>query len=479
MNLANSLSEHSTLEAINAILISGDQHQALRQELAAMLSSPYTLEHCQVRHARFRPGHKLRANFEARIRGESGGQSLSRALEVTWRPPRGKDSQDSDKAANLREMQQEAVQRGLASPFQHLFADRPNLGMRIQVSPIDLQFPQLIRMSDPNYLGEIAKEISSTDAARGLACASSRYRVTSIRYRPGRRHVLRYDCNLLPVHGTLFAKMYAGENAARAYRVATGVADWFEQHGRAISSLRPAAYLPTDAVVLYRQILGESLSQHLRDQSNSSESAGRILKTVGQSLRTLHGMPRDFVGPQRLHDLKAEIKQINRSCEHLPTLLPPVGKAIKTILARAIELDERLPREQPTFAHGDFISEHIWVTSMGLTLIDFDNCVLADPALDIGKFLADLQLLYAKHHLGNVAMAQEEFLSGYRTGMPVERLLRARLFEAIKLAKMAARRVYVFEHEWASRTARLVARAQALMADLEYTMGRTARQVSA
>jgi aminoglycoside phosphotransferase (APT) family kinase protein len=159
--------------------------------------------------------------------------------------------------------------------------------------------------------------------------------------------------------------------------------------------------------------------------------------------------------------------------------LPAAGDAIKAMLARATELNERLPKEQPTFAHGDFISEHIWVTSAGLVLIDFDNCFFADPALDIGKFLADLQLLYANHCLKGVEEAQEVFLAGYRTGMPVERLFRARLFEAIKLVKMAARRVYVFEQNWASRTTFLIARAQALMTGLEHTLGLRARPVTA
>jgi aminoglycoside phosphotransferase (APT) family kinase protein len=200
---------------------------------------------------------------------------------------------------------------------------------------------------------------------------------------------------------------------------------------------------------------------------------------VGLALRALHKVPQEIVGPLKLHDLAAEIKQIKRSGEHLPTLLPSAGDTIKAMLARATELDERLPKEQPTFAHGDFISEHIWVASAGIVLIDFDNCVLADPALDIGKFLADLELVYANHCLQGVEEAKEVFLAGYRSSMPVERMFRARLFEAIKLVKMAARRVYVFERDWAFRTAGLIARAQALMTDLEHTLGMPVRQVSA
>jgi hypothetical protein len=456
-------------------LLSGDRHQELQRELCALLSSPYTLQHCYVRHARFRPGHKLRANFDAHFRTEDGTRTGTRALEVTWRPPRGKDHQDKALGMDLMEMQEEAMRRGVASPFRRLFADLPTLGMRVQISPLDAHFPQLARMCDPNYIAQVAGNVSSVGNAGEAGRLTSRYAATCIRYRPGRRHVLRYDSLDSPERGALFAKMYAGENGARAFRLATVVADWFEEYGEGTTSLRPLVYLPADSAVLYRQILGESLSQCLR---NPSQSAGKTLRAVGLALRSLHQAPHDVVGPLKLHDLAAEIKQIKRSCEHLPTLLPSAGDTIKAMLARATELDDRLPREPPTFAHGDFISEHVWVTSAGLVLIDFDNCFFADPALDIGKFLADLQLLYANHSLESAEAAQEVFLAGYRTDVSVERLFRARLFEAIKLVKMAARRVYVFEHDWASRTKGLVDRAQTLMNDLEHTLGLPAHQVS-
>jgi aminoglycoside phosphotransferase (APT) family kinase protein len=331
-------------------------------------------------------------------------------------------------------------------------------------------------MSDPTYVSEMVARVAPPGDPLGAQARTTRYSVQCIRYRPGRRHVLRYDSLDSPESGTVFAKMYAGQKGEQAFRVATIVADWLAQHGQGVTSLRPLAYLAEDAVVLYRKILGQSLSQYLQ---TPSQGVGQNLRAVGVALRALHELPQELIGPLKPHDLAAEIKQIKRSGEHLPTLLPAAGAAVRGMLGRAIELDAMLPSEPPTFTHGDFISEHIWVTSEGLIFIDFDNCFLADPALDIGKFLADLQLMYANYDLPGVEEAQEMFLSGYFTGKPNERLIRARLYEAIKLAKMAARRVYVFEHDWASRTAYLIERAQSLMSSLEHSLGLPTRQVSA
>jgi hypothetical protein len=124
MNLAEALSEHATLEEINGMLLTGDPHRELQRELSALLSGPNTLEHCYVRHARFRPGHKLRANFDAHIRTESDTRPSIRAMEVTWRPQREK-GWDKKPADDLGEMQEEAMRRGVAAPFRQLMADLP------------------------------------------------------------------------------------------------------------------------------------------------------------------------------------------------------------------------------------------------------------------------------------------------------------------------------------------------------------------
>jgi len=147
-----------------------------------------------------------------------------------------------------------------------------------------------------------------------------------------------------------------------------------------------------------------------------------------------------------------------------------VGPAIEGLLARAGELHERLSQEPPTFTHGDFKSEHIWAAPGGFTLIDFDGCRLADPAYDVGKFLADLQLWFTAYDQEGLEQVQEHFLAGYAPRAPQERLLRARLYEAVQLVKIA-RRVPLFDRDWAALTKQVIRRAQAVMNDLELTLG--------
>src|SRR3989442_15662650 len=91
--------------------------------------------------------------------------------------------------------------RSTLFPYTTLFrsqltAELPEWGMHVKVSPLDAQFPQLVRLLDPRHVRDM---LAAAYPASGVALDQPRpdgYAVTSIRYRPGNRHVLRYD----PLH---------------------------------------------------------------------------------------------------------------------------------------------------------------------------------------------------------------------------------------------------------------------------------------
>ncbi|PYT99863.1 MAG: hypothetical protein DMG38_09825 [Acidobacteria bacterium] len=100
-----------------------------------------------------------------------------------------------------------------------------------------------------------------------------------------------------------------------------------------------------------------------------------------------------------------------------------------------------------------------------------ETTVLAKIQADVGCFLADWQFWNRASRQAELDEMRETFLAGYAPGVPKERLVRARLYEALGLIKCAVRRVQLFEHDWASRTAGLVGRAQAVLDHLQFTFG--------
>ena len=453
-------------EDIQRMLLSAVPRRMLRDRLRALLSPGAVLGRCPLRDVTFRPGRKLTAYYDAVVYSEGSAAYSVRPIAVTWGLATNRDRCGAE--VDINHLQAEAVGHGVAAPFSQLMGDFPEWNMQVWVAPLDARFTQLVRVSDPRHVPAMLADAYASGNADPDRCRISEYTVTSIRYRPGKRHVLRYD-PAGPVKGeAIFAKLYTGESGAQAFRVANRTADWLAEQGQGVNSIRPLAYVAKDAVVLYPRLSGGPLSGHL---GCPGAGIARCLERTGAALHTLHRLPGAVAGPLEVRNFETEIQATERASSHIPALLPQVGAAVEALLDRARELHERLPQEPPTITHRDFKSEHVWVTPGGLTLIDFDRSRLADPALDVGTFLADLRWWHATYNLTGLVQAQERFLAGYLPGAPKERLLRARLYEVIKLVKMTVLRVHLFEHDWASRTSQLVGRAQVVMNDLQHTLG--------
>ena len=457
MNLNQVLSGEAGLAGVQDVLLGFPARTALRHALRALLPDPAVLGSCRLRRAKFKPDRKLTAYYDVTLRAETSGARSIRPIAVTWLPP----GSTYDTSPQLFDLQAEAQHRSLADPFRQLMADLPMPGSRLLIAPLDPHFPQLVRLSDPQYVSDMIATAAAMPAS--TITPSPRYAVNSIRYRPGQRHVLRYDLvsatDQTKQQKMIFAKLYRGEDGARAQRIAMQLGDWLTIWGSSVSAVRPLAYTAADASVLYPDVAGVPLSEHLR---RSTCAMAGWLEQAATALQVLHRAPPTLTGELTPHDLTAEIKAIARASEHVHALLPHVGATIDALLHRVYDAYARLPAESPACVHGDFKADHLWVTPTGLTLIDFDTCRLADPALDVGKFLADLCWWYDTLHRSDVEQAQAHFLEAYARGVPRARLLRARLYEVIVLIKITVRRVPLFDRDWISRTERLIGRAEGL-----------------
>jgi hypothetical protein len=474
MNFEEALSGRAGQEGLVDLLRAPEWRSALCRELKALLSVPEMLGPCHLRGVRFRlrPEVKLAASFDVSVLRENGGGYATRAVAVTLKP-RWVGKLDNEPARpEVTALENAAIRRGVAQPFRRLTTQAPTWGMRVQVSPMDVCFPQLVRLCDPNHVAQMIATLREHAFLRPGRWPQGRYSINSIRYYPGDRHVLRYE----PAHRsrvgsrhTVFAKIYHHGDAHRISSVLKEAALRLAGRSEGVSCLQPLALVPEDNAILYPLISGTPLHQLLW---HPHRETGRQLELAGRALRALHAASALTTRLLPPHSFEAEIKDIEEKSHFLSALLPSVASQVDSHLRRAEELYAQLPKEPPTFTHGDVRAEHIWTTLGGLTLMDFDACQLADPAQDIGQFLADVRLWYDTYGQSSPKRAQARFLAGYAPGVPSERLARARLYETIELVRVAARRVPLTDRDWAARTERLVRRAVALLNDL----GQAARQ---
>ena len=446
------LSGSAGLDGIHWALHSQASRRLLRSEVESMLRPGFRPGPFQLTRAKFKPGRKLSAYFSFPVLDNDGSVCHSAHLAVTWQ----NSLEESNDADGRGPLQEEADRAGLMPVQRQLWKDLPERGIRLQLWPLDPKFPQLVRLGDPFHVAKMLTALDILDNGKQLPV------ITPIRYRPGERHVLRYEVSDSRGKQRLYAKLYKNEqDASRAFGVANRVVDWLDAHPDGLQGNRPEALSQEDCVILYPHAPGIPLSHQL---NRSPRWLASQLKIIGRALATLHNGPESLQAGLKENTFANEAKVVKRACEHIEVLLPETYDKILHILDTLQKQYIDLPQEKPTFTHSDFKADHLLCTPQGLTLIDLDTCTLTDPALDLGKFLADLEWWFELKGISGVEEAYAELIKGYQgTNLadPVidARLRRAKLFHILILVKIVARRVSIYKKEWGIRTAKMVERA--------------------
>lgn len=124
--------------------------------------------------------------------------------------------------------------------------------------------------------------------------------------------------------------------------------------------------------------------------------------------------------------------------------------ALSDSLARWLDLLEKWGA-MITLVHGDCKPAQFLISDNQVALIDFDHCGMADPAVDVGTFLATLQQSNVLNIVKNHGRAprctvwlpglKEQFLDAYCTAgkYPASFKLRAIWYESVGLLRKAIR----------------------------------------
>ncbi|HEV8116098.1 MAG TPA: phosphotransferase, partial [Acidimicrobiales bacterium] len=185
---------------------------------------------------------------------------------------------------------------------------------------------------------------------------------------------------------------------------------------------------------------------------------------VGAALARLHALQPDRRLPRiDGHDAWSAAVE---AAEAVAVLVPALGK-------RACRLAHRLGRALAALppaarvVHGDFSPDQVVLTDNGVAIIDFDSAAVADPALDLGSFAADLDRAELEHRLpvGRAATAAAELVDGYHRagGAPVDHGVAAH--RAAALLRLAVLPFRERQPEWPVAIEAILAGAEAVAAE--------------
>ena len=416
-------------------LVSAAAHDVVRAKVIGMLAEGAAVTRLQMRRAALKPKRGLRAAYTVRVRSAAAGSVAKRYLSVFWlidRPERGPAEPDPE------------LPTALAAPFRRLHVTDADIGIDVRAWPYDPEMPLLAQAADPHVAATLMATLAEGPGSHGA------WTVTAVRYVPEKTHVLRYDpaaAHGSPGPGTAFAKLYrdAGTTALVRDAMARAAAAFADGAGPAALN-HPVANTDVDGLLLFPWVEGASLASRLGEPA---PGVGAVLTTLGTAVAALHGLPLHPGLPER--SLASVVTGSVRAAPWLDLLAPLEAGRFGRLLEAASAAGDRRPAEPGVLSHGDLKAEHALVTDAGrLCLIDLDSLARAEPALDLGQLLADLRWQCLPHGDAFVTAAQDRFLDGYgaRSGLPQDRLRRARVFELATFLRTVARRVSFWQPGW-------------------------------
>jgi hypothetical protein len=269
----------------------------------------------------------------------------------------------------------------------------------------------------PAALDPTAARRAFADACPALAHGPQIASIAVLRYRPGRRCLLRYSF----ADGT--PAVIGKVTAKGVHRRGLGVQQQLRLAGfddRAVDRIavpEPLGAVPALGLWLQREVAGRPLQAGL-----DAPWAARACERAAMALVKLHRAP--ACAAARGWTIADELAVLDERLTHLADLRTDLRRDIAALRARCHRAASRLPEAPSCGIHRDYYPEQLVVDGELTHLVDLDLYSLGDPALDAGNFIAHL-LEAAIRGRGNaaayaplVAAFRDRFLAESPTATP-------------------------------------------------------------
>ena len=331
----------------------------------------------------------------------------------------------------------------------------PALGMRVYRFPNDPILPSLTKALDPRTVSAalaVALPELQSGAARILRCD-----VKPLRFRPGRRCTVRLNLWLREKEtGAIYSRVLYGkiyhdlEKAERVYQQMRSLSKSIPQDAR-VSFATAAAFLPELAMVLQDPVEGVALDGLISCDTNTCDPRG-FAGTVAAAA-TLAAFHASGLSAGKPRSISTELGRFKKRGAGVGQVNPELGnEIIKLADALSTWLDTLDHWGATTcLVHGDCKPAQFLINGEQIALLDFDHCGMADPAVDVGTFLATLQQMKVKQTIKNrgepvlcatwMPGLKQGFLEAYcnSSGAPSGFSQRAAWYEVVGLLRKAIR----------------------------------------
>jgi len=371
--------------------------QAMRARLQALLfgdESRYQIERCNPGQAIYLGGDFCGLRYEMEVRDQASG-ALLEPLVI------GRVFQDAAACASfMRDMLAPVAARMHGRPELAAFAQAAGrieaLNMIVHTFPIDGELPILIDVTDESALPALLADMLPEAHAGGFAPRSCQVELAHY----GRQHrcTLRYTLT----DGASASRVVYGKVAAdgSGARTAPMIAALREQLAASqVNIPQVLAFRPDLQLLLLEAIPGKpQVARLLKARLAGKPTAGELTleDAIGACGRIAAAMHNASIEPDRRRTLEYELDWLRKSIQALARISPELGVRLQGWLEQATTYAGRSAPLPLCFGHGDFTYTQLIFHDQQSGLVDFDTVCQAEPALDLGQFLAYQRLAILK-----------------------------------------------------------------------------------
>ena len=358
---------------------------ALRQAIPEFGSGALELKSCKIKRMLLKGDGHWAGTYALGIEGPEGKQSL--ALRGTFTPPA------------LRTTALPAATPDVPLGAEGWRLVLPEFGLELVPEPPESELAAMPLLTDAEAARAMLEQGIRENTYPDMQIASCQPEVLS--YKPGSRCTLRYHLAYPPElaargwPASVIAKTYRKDSKGRnAYEGMVALWKTPLASGSTVTLAEPLAYIPEHKVMVQGPVPAEqSLEDMLKDALTAdtpeayAELHGYMIRTAA-ALAAFHQSGVRYGATVTLDERWAELHELQaRLSTAVPELNGVVTPLLEQLEARAIAT----PPDAAVPTHGTFNPEQVLISGPHIGIIDFDDFCMAEPALDVGLFIAAIK----------------------------------------------------------------------------------------
>jgi hypothetical protein len=353
-------------------------------------------------------------------------------------------------------------------PFVNPVAMIERLKMSISAYPIDGLIPTLVDATNPEKVAGLFAETLPEMVSGSFSIQQVQQFLAH--YGRYKRCVLRYTIDGMqmeaqtPQQVTVYGKVDADGLGGVTIDIISALRERLREPELPYRFRVPRAlgYFPEMQLLLMEALPGKPFFKPLlkawTDNNNGQRGGNenplpedeatleKAIQTCALIAATLHGSDNQL-GPHTT--LELQVEKLMAEAEVLYQVLPEIGAQVKSWINQTVEFAQSYPAMSPRFSHGDFTYTQLIFDGKNGGLVDFDSICQAEPAQDLGHYLAYQRLNIIKdqdpdspfpqktiEHL--CAIFLDTYIQAAKDWIPDEALLSGRvaIYELISLIRL-------------------------------------------